>query len=242
MRTLKSLSVTLALAFLCFSAHGQVGRRLQDAANRAAERAATQQTERRTEDAVNKAIDGALDGNQQQNQQQQSQQQSQQQQEQQQAQPQQSKQSTAPATNNAAQTPQHGGNATAMAWNKFDFVAGDEIIFEDLLTGERLGEFPSRWDMMRGNTEIANLNGENVICLIKDAEISPLMANSREYLPDVFTIEADFYIYPSNEMTESHGQYRFLLRDRDNTEIVTVTFDGYPNNNTLRIHTNLKSN
>jgi hypothetical protein len=63
MKKAKFISVTLALALICSTAHSQVGRRLGDAAGRAAERAATKQTERRTEDAVNKAIDNTLDGN-----------------------------------------------------------------------------------------------------------------------------------------------------------------------------------
>lgn len=46
---------------------------------------------------------------------------------------------------------------------KSDFVPGDEIIFEDLLVGEQLGEFPSRWDLERGVAEIAKVNGETVI-------------------------------------------------------------------------------
>jgi hypothetical protein len=41
-----------------------------------------------------------------------------------------------------------------MAYAKSDFVAGDEIIFEDLLTGEKLGEFPSMWDLKEGNAEV----------------------------------------------------------------------------------------
>lgn len=45
-----------------------------------------------------------------------------------------------------------------MTYAKCDFVAGDVIIFEDLLEGEQLGEFPSKWDLERGNAEIAKVN------------------------------------------------------------------------------------
>lgn len=37
-----------------------------------------------------------------------------------------------------------------ISWNKFDFVAGDEIIFEDNQANEQLGEFPSQWDVLSG--------------------------------------------------------------------------------------------
>ena len=37
-----------------------------------------------------------------------------------------------------------------ISWNKFDFVAGDEVIFEDNLVDETIGEFPSQWDLLGG--------------------------------------------------------------------------------------------
>lgn len=36
-------------------------------------------------------------------------------------------------------------------WNKFDFIPGDEILFEDELENERNGEFPGKWDLVRGS-------------------------------------------------------------------------------------------
>ncbi len=84
-------------------------------------------------------------------------------------------------------------------WSRFDFVPGDEIIFEDNLEGERNGEFPSKWDLVDGVVEIASLDGENVIMFRRGninstGGIVPLMKNSSEdYLPDEFTIEFDAY-------------------------------------------------
>ena len=79
-----------------------------------------------------------------------------------------------------------------MTYAKSDFVAGDEIIFEDLLTGEQLGEFPSKWDLMSGVVEIAKLNGENTINFVEnDSRINPLMEDSKNYLPEIFTVEYD---------------------------------------------------
>jgi outer membrane protein OmpA-like peptidoglycan-associated protein len=81
-------------------------------------------------------------------------------------------------------------------WSKFDFVPGDEVIFEDAPSmGEENGEFPSRWDLVKGQVEIAKVNGENVMMFIDGSpEIVPYLKNSKEdYLPEVFTIEFDFY-------------------------------------------------
>lgn len=34
----------------------------------------------------------------------------------------------------------------AVVWSKYNFVPGDKIIFDDNLSNEESGEFPSRWD------------------------------------------------------------------------------------------------
>ncbi|MCU4155601.1 OmpA family protein [Carboxylicivirga sp. A043] len=83
-----------------------------------------------------------------------------------------------------------------VSWSKFDFVPGDEVIFTDgpdIM--EENGEFPSRWDTDSGQTEIADVNGENVILFIDgNPRIMPYLKNAKEdYLPDVFTIEFDLY-------------------------------------------------
>ncbi len=101
-------------------------------------------------------------------------------------------------------------------WTKFDFVPGDEIIFEDNLENERNGEFPSKWDLVSGTVENAILDGEHVIMFINtnsnsDGGIVPLMVNSSEdYLPDDFTVEFDAYF-------DNHNRtYRVLFYDGKN--------------------------
>ena len=81
------------------------------------------------------------------------------------------------------------------AWSKYDFVPGDEIIFVDDLAGEENGEFPSRWDLYRGNVEIAVYGGENVInfATVQPCDIVPLMTQKGDYLPEKFTLEFDAY-------------------------------------------------
>lgn len=81
------------------------------------------------------------------------------------------------------------------AWSKYDFVPGDEIIFNDDLLDEENGEFPSRWDLHRGNVEIAVYGEENVInfATVQPSGIVPLMTKEGDYLPEKFTIEFDAY-------------------------------------------------
>jgi outer membrane protein OmpA-like peptidoglycan-associated protein len=77
------------------------------------------------------------------------------------------------------------------------------VIFEDDLLGEENGEFPSRWDLMRGNVEIAEFGGENVIMFRDGAPIiMPYFKDaSKDYLPEVFTIEFDLYCGNDNFVT-----------------------------------------
>ncbi|MBO7458844.1 MAG: OmpA family protein [Paludibacteraceae bacterium] len=96
--------------------------------------------------------------------------------------------------------PKENARATS-EWNKFDFVPGDEVIFYDQLDGEQLGEFPSKWELLEGEAEIQKVDGENVIAVMNGARIMPLMKNTWNYLPDVYTIEFDYY-----EFLEKDGE------------------------------------
>jgi hypothetical protein len=78
-------------------------------------------------------------------------------------------------------------------WSKYDFVAGDKIIFEDDLAGEESGEFPSRWDLTSGGAEVASLGGDNVIHLTHNNSIILPLMDKKDFLPEVFTIEFDVY-------------------------------------------------
>ena len=107
-------------------------------------------------------------------------------------------------TNETPGTPSTGetvkNNEATLVWSKYDFVPGDKVIFEDNLFGEENGEFPSRWDLVRGNVEIAQFGGEKVIMFHDGAPtIVPYMKNAKEdYLPDIFTIEFDLYCGEDN--------------------------------------------
>jgi len=100
--------------------------------------------------------------------------------------------------NNSEEAPHEdpASKKPAVTWSKFDFVPGDNVIFEDGPSiDEENGEFPSRWDLVKGQIEIAEVDGENVIMFIDGSpQIIPYLENSNEdYLPDVFTVEFDLY-------------------------------------------------
>ncbi|GAB1359010.1 hypothetical protein MASR1M31_07890 [Porphyromonadaceae bacterium] len=81
-----------------------------------------------------------------------------------------------------------------VSYAKYDFVPGNEVIFEDDLKGEQKGEFPSKWDLIEGNAEIAQINGENTLAIVGYTYITPLFKDSSFKLPDEFTLEFDLFI------------------------------------------------
>jgi OOP family OmpA-OmpF porin len=97
-----------------------------------------------------------------------------------------------------------------LKWSKYDFVPGDKVFFEDNLEGEENGEFPSRWDLARGNVENAEFGGENVIYFMTAASgVVPYVKNrEQDYLPDIFTIEFDAWFEVSNS-----AQYYVYFND-----------------------------
>ena len=95
-----------------------------------------------------------------------------------------------------AQSGQQNVKTVEMTWNKFDFVSGDEIMFEDNQANEQLGEFPSQWDALGGSAEIVSINGTNAIEIQNRGTIIPLMKD-KHYLPELFTVEFDFFFHSS---------------------------------------------
>ena len=128
-----------------------------------------------------------------------------------------------------AQSGQQKPQSVEMAYAKSDFVAGDEIIFEDLLTGEQLGEFPSKWDLMAGVVEIAKLNGENTINFVEDdSRINPLMEDPKNYLPEIFTVEFDFWVPGMGADVDYH--IRFSDQQRNDLWEIILSRGGWKSN------------
>lgn len=79
-------------------------------------------------------------------------------------------------------------------YSKSDFVPGDVIIFADNFEGEQLGEFPSKWDLIRGVSEIVKFDGRTTFDFQDvDTRVAPLMKDPHNYLTSEFTIEFDFF-------------------------------------------------
>ena len=106
-----------------------------------------------------------------------------------------------------------------VVWSKFDFVPGDTVIFEDGPSiNEENGEFPSRWDLYKGNAEIGSVDGENVIMFLShQSYIIPYLKNSNDdYLPDVFTVELDVWF--AKGYTTSNRLWIYLCDQKNNRQ------------------------
>ena len=85
---------------------------------------------------------------------------------------------------------------------KNDFVQGTVVIFEDNLKGEQMGEFPSKWDLIDNNAEVARMNGQMAIKFEHGSgtHITPLVQrDNRKYLPEVYSLEFDYFVPDGDE-------------------------------------------
>jgi OOP family OmpA-OmpF porin len=91
-----------------------------------------------------------------------------------------------------AQSATAGTSEDMTLYTKYDFIPGDKVIFYDDLSGEELGEFPSRWRLDRGVFEIAKQGGKNWILCTDEGSIRPKISIGP--LPPKYTIEMEFYV------------------------------------------------
>src|SRR5690242_4626792 len=82
---------------------------------------------------------------------------------------------------------------SVQTYKNFDFVPGDQIIFESDLADEETGEIPSQFTVSEGQMDVQQEDGENVIHVPKGPGVvmTPRMTKTT-YMPDKFTIELDF--------------------------------------------------
>lgn len=80
-----------------------------------------------------------------------------------------------------------------------DFKRGSVVMFEDDVTNEQVGEFPSKWDLLGGAAEVKTIGGVKAIEPTNNAVITPLLKQQGAYLPEEFTLEYDFYYWNSKE-------------------------------------------
>lgn len=110
-----------------------------------------------------------------------------------------------------------------LKWNRYDFVPGDKVIFEDNQQNEINGEFPSRWDLAGGGNVENAIYGEDNVIYFKEAEscIVPFIKDpGKDNLPELFTVEFDCWFEP-----EEYCQYLVDFWDHKNQSESVIDID-----------------
>jgi len=221
MNRIKFFIAIAAILLSCAGAHAQFGKVLGKAIENAAKSATVRKAEQKTDEAVSKGIDKATDtktykgdGNNNNDN---------------------KKNNQSPNNNNENASEEEGNSGKTaapqgvkgaeMAYAKSDFVPGDEVIFDDNQANEQMGEFPSQWDLLRGNAEIASIDGKKAILMAaQDSWLEPLMKTKKNYLGDVFTLEFD-YFQPKEENVSGGCELDFMgPNDPRDHDVFTVTW------------------
>ena len=132
----------------------------------------------------------------------------------------------------AQQEQQQPQQSLEMTYAKSDFVPGDEIIFEDDVPREQIGEFLSQWDLLKGTVEIAQINGDKVILCVSqdDPVIAPLFDNMKSYLPEKFTLEFDFWVGPFTKKGDDEPENCYIVRfykPESGSRVQTINLDDW---------------
>jgi OOP family OmpA-OmpF porin len=126
---------------------------------------------------------------------------------------------TSPATNTSTPTSTDAGGSMKI-YNNYDFIPGDTVLFEDHFTDDADGEFPSHWQLSKGQAVLNTSNNEKSLNLTDGnyAVVYPLMSKP-SYLGNQFTIEFDYYM-----KAESYGLILFFEATSDKDDLGKIQF------------------
>jgi outer membrane protein OmpA-like peptidoglycan-associated protein len=97
--------------------------------------------------------------------------------------------------------------ATLQAYQNYDFVPGDTILFEDNFEKDEDGEFPSHWNQGDGQGAVNNFAGRKVLTLTgaNYSQVSPAIKGLK-YLADSWTVDFDTYAIDGVEIPRIYLQ------------------------------------
>ena len=101
---------------------------------------------------------------------------------------------------------QSSGDQDYKAYQNYDFVPGDKVLFEDDFRSDPDGEFPAHWKLEAGQAVVNKFQGEPAFALTEGnyVKVSPRIASAK-YLKDSFTVELDYYALPPGPQTDRIG-------------------------------------
>ena len=194
----RTLLIAITFLFIGSSLQAQFLKNLGKSAEKAAERAITRKTEQKVNKETEKAMDTILGngkkkkkGTSKKNKNQEV------------AENENDRPENEGASNDTSEENSETSTPEVKTWSKYNFVPGDKIIFEDDLAREENGEFPSRWDLLKGSVGNAKMGDDTIIDFENNSIINPLM-ETENYLPEVFTLEFDVYFNDSGVSYQSY--------------------------------------
>jgi outer membrane protein OmpA-like peptidoglycan-associated protein len=112
---------------------------------------------------------------------------------------------------------------TIKAYQNYDFVPGDTVLFFDDFADDMSGEFPSHWNLTKGQAVVNTIAGKPAFCLTEGNYVHVLPRMKKiPYLTDPFTIEFD--MYTDGEGNENPILFLTYQSDADYTSDGEVTF------------------
>jgi len=102
------------------------------------------------------------------------------------------------ATGTAAAGAASLGPVTLKTYSNYDFVPGEQVVFEDNFIDDQDGEFPAHWRLNKGQAIVNKVDSVAAFFLTEGnyVRVDPRMKTEKDYLPENFTIEFDFYSTP----------------------------------------------
>ncbi len=109
-----------------------------------------------------------------------------------------------------------------------DFKRGGKILFQDDFKNEKVGEFPSKWDLNAGKAEVKNFNGQKVVEITDNGFITPLIKQEGAYLTEEFTVEFDYYYWDKapNGMDVGLNDIKIILEGSNDRSMDCCTVKG----------------
>jgi outer membrane protein OmpA-like peptidoglycan-associated protein len=186
------------------SSNAQFLRRLHDAVQETAEDRAVNKAEDATNKAIDKAADATKNNNTYDN----------------------SGNDKAPGNPSSPNTNSKGSSASVAAYQNYDFVPGDTVLFADNFSEDQDGEFPSHWNLEKGQGVMNTVADRPSFCLTEGNyfHVSPRMKTA-SYLGNAFTIEFDTYCDENNSEQGSPILYLTYVDANGNSQDGQIDFD-----------------
>ena len=130
------------------------------------------------------------------------------------------------------------------AYNNYDFIAGEKIVFEDDFRGDQDGEFPSHWDLQNGQAVVNKVLDVPALAITEGnyGKVFPRMKTKQD-LPGEFTVECDHTLQSVNKAS---GLVLFLVNAAGKEATLTfndnnVTYTAQPKNMSAQLPDDIRT-